>query len=111
MTTTTGVATRGRTAGSAAELYRRCADEFGAVVAQIDSLRMFMVMNLGAYTGDSIAPMGLGVYRLTDELETPIYSTFNVAGKYDPNALAKKIYSYTVMGDADSLKTAVTETG
>ena len=81
-------------------------DTAGITVAQIDSLRMFMVMNLGAYTGDSIAPMGLGVYRLTDELETPIYSTFNVAGKYDPNALAKKIYSYTVMGDADSLKTA-----
>lgn len=81
-------------------------DTAGITAAQIDSLRMFMVMNLGAYTGDSIAPMGLGVYRLTNELETPIYSTFSVAGKYDPTPLAKKIYSYTVMGDADSLKTA-----
>ena len=36
-------------------------DTAGITAAQIDSLRMFMVMNLGAYTGDSIAPMGLGV--------------------------------------------------
>lgn len=79
-------------------------DTAGITAEQVDSLKLFFLMDLDGYTGDSIAPMGLGVYRLTEGLEAPIYSTFNPVGKYDPKALANKVYSFSVMGEPDSIK-------
>lgn len=62
--------------------------------ADIDSMVMYMYMSAGEYVGDSIAPMGLNVYRLTQNLPSPIYSDFNPDGYYNPSApLAKKIYN------------------
>lgn len=79
-------------------------DTTGITAAQVDSLKLFMLMKLDGFTGDSIVPMGLGVYRLTENLKTPIYSSFNPDGKYNPAALAKKVYSFSVMGEADSIR-------
>lgn len=79
-------------------------DTAGITAEQVDSLKLFMLMSLDGFTGDSIAPMGLGVYRLTESLKTPIYSTFNPAGKFDSKALANKVYTFSVVGDPDSIR-------
>lgn len=52
-----------------------------------DSIRLSMAIPMGAYVGDSVAPMGLEVYRLNRVLPFPIYSDFNPADYYDPSAL------------------------
>lgn len=62
--------------------------------SDIDSLVMYMYMADGEYVGDSIAPMGFEVYRLTRNLPSPIFSDFNPDGYYDASApLASKIYN------------------
>lgn len=52
---------------------------------EIDSLRLHMLFEAGAFTGDSIVPMGVSVYRLTKDLPSPIYSNFDPSGYYNPN--------------------------
>ncbi len=62
--------------------------------ADIDSLVMYMYMSAGEFVGDSIAPMGFEVYRLTRALPSPIYSNFDPEGYYDSSRpLASKIYN------------------
>lgn len=62
--------------------------------SDIDSLVMFMYMAAGEYVGDSVAPMGYEVYRLTKNLPSPIFSDFNPDGYYDSTQpLASKIYN------------------
>jgi hypothetical protein len=68
--------------------------------SRIDSLKLVMNINLGAYTGDSIAPMGLDVYRLEKDLPTTIYSDFNPDGYYNPNKkIGSVIYNATALGE------------
>lgn len=79
-------------------------DTTGVKVENIDSLKLIMQMDLTAYTGDSIAPMGIEVYRLTRALQTPMYSSFPTAGYYDPTKpLASVIYNVSTANQPDSL--------
>lgn len=50
----------------------------------IDSLQLTMAFESTAFTGDSIVPMGVQVYRLTKDLPSPIYSNFDPTGYYNP---------------------------
>ncbi len=62
--------------------------------ADIDSLVLYFYTAAGEYVGDSIAPMGLNIYRLTKNLPSPIYSNFDPEGYYDKSApMASKIYN------------------
>lgn len=58
-------------------------DTEGTTLNDIDSIKMLMFYTPGNFTGDSIVPMGLKVYPLTRQLETPIYSNFDPEGYYD----------------------------
>ncbi len=74
-------------------------------VEDIDSLKLLMFVRNGQYIGDSIAPMGLEVYRLNRQLPPVIYSDDNPANYYDPSdLLASKIYSCNAQGQTDSIK-------
>lgn len=79
-------------------------DTVGITAADIDSLQMMLAIPNGGYIGDSIAPMGLRIYRLTKQLPSPIYSDFNPADYYDESQpIAAKIYTCSALGMADSL--------
>ena len=80
-------------------------DTIGVSPSEIDSLKLVLCMDMNAYTGDSLAPMGLEVYRLTENLKSPIYSTFRPNGKYDPNkVIGSTIYNASSANVPDSLK-------
>lgn len=67
---------------------------------RIDSLKLVMNINNGSYTGDSIAPMGLDIYRLEKDLPTTMYSDFDPEGYYDPNKkIGSTIYNTTAYGE------------
>lgn len=69
-------------------------DTAGVGIDDIESMEMLMFFTTGAFTGDSLAPMGLKVYPLTKELPSPIYSNFDPTGYYDPNNMwDSKIYT------------------
>lgn len=79
-------------------------DTVGITVDDIDSLQMMLAIPNGGYIGDSIAPMGLRVYRLTKQLPSPIYSDFDPSDYYDESKpIASKIYTCSALGMADSL--------
>jgi hypothetical protein len=73
-------------------------------VERVDSMRLVMFVELGAYTGDSIAPMGLDIYRLNKDLPTTMYSDFNPEGYYDSKKLGSVIYNATALGENDTIK-------
>ncbi len=78
------------------------ADSF--TVEDIDSVRLTMHLTNGAFTGDSLTPMGIKVYPLTQQLPSPIYSDFDPTGYYDPNVCwGSTIYSATALGQSDSI--------
>ena len=80
-------------------------DTAGVGVNDIDSLRLVMMLNLGEYTGDSVAPMGLEVYPLKRQLPSPIYSDFDPEGYYDSSErYASLIYNASAVGQPDSVK-------
>jgi len=72
----------------------------------VDSTKLIMRMPLGGYVGDSLIPMGVEVFRLNTPLTYPIYSNFDVNGKYDPSApLASTMYTFTAEGLSDIERT------
>lgn len=80
-------------------------DTTDIVGEQVDSVKLFMQMARGAYVGDSLAPMGLTVYRLTKDLPYPIYSDFNPEGYYDPaDKLCETVYTASSINEPDSVK-------
>lgn len=80
-------------------------DTVGVGVNDIDSLRLVMMLNLGEYTGDSVAPLGLEIYPLTRQLPSPIYSDFDPTGYYDTSKrYASLIYNASAVGESDSVK-------
>lgn len=80
-------------------------DTTGVSVETVDSLKLIFVLNAGAFTGDSLAPVGLEVYPLTKQLKTPIYSNFDPQGYYDPtHKLGSVIYNVSNIGVPDSIK-------
>lgn len=81
-------------------------DTVNVSAADIDSLQLVLNIPNGEFVGDSIVPMGLKVYPLTKALPSPIFSDFDPTGYYDPNTLlANKIYTYSNVGENDTVKT------
>lgn len=60
-------------------------DTTGIDKSDIDSIKLVLGMPLGSFVGDSIVPMGLEVYPLTKQLPSPIYSSFDPTGYYNPS--------------------------
>jgi hypothetical protein len=78
-------------------------DTTGVTAATIDSLKLIMTVDKGAFVGDSIAPMGLKVYPLTKILPSPIYSNDDLSSYYDSSSvLGSTIYNATGMTQADT---------
>lgn len=71
------------------------------------TLRMAIPKSNGC-VGDTIIPMGLEVYELTQDLKYPIFSDFGneVASYYDPNSkpIGSAVYNFNNAGQSDSLK-------
>lgn len=66
----------------------------------ISGLRLrFMIAN-GAFTGDSLAPQRVDVYRLTRQLPSDINNRFDPEGYYDPTPLASRSYTASALGMA-----------
>lgn len=78
-------------------------DTTNITIDEIDSVKIFMQMTKGNCVGDSLVPMGIGVYGLTADLPYPIYSDFNVDGLYDNDALASCVYTASVFNEPDSI--------
>lgn len=71
----------------------------------IDSVKLFMQIERGNFTGDSLIPMGLEVYRLTENLPYPIYSDFDPDGYFDSSApYASGVYVASTVNEPDSVK-------
>jgi hypothetical protein len=72
-------------------------DTTGVKAEWIDSCRLKLRMPYrNGFTGDSLAPMRLSVYRLNKALPTPIYSDFDPTDYYDSDdLLATESYSPT----------------
>ncbi|MCH5318970.1 MAG: DUF4270 family protein [Paramuribaculum sp.] len=68
-------------------------DTVGVTTEDIDSIKLLMFMTPGDFTGDSLVPMGLEIYKLNKQLPSPIYSDFSPEGYYDPNPIASQIYT------------------
>ena len=70
-------------------------DTAGVKPEWIDSCRLKLRIPVSnGFTGDSLAPMRLSVYRLNQALPSPIYSDFDPTGYYDTNdLLATESYS------------------
>ena len=70
-------------------------DTAGVKPEWIDSCRLKLRIPVtNGFTGDSLAPMRLSVYRLNQALPSPIYSDFDPTGYYDANGLlATESYS------------------
>ncbi|MCM1483174.1 MAG: DUF4270 domain-containing protein [Muribaculaceae bacterium] len=78
-------------------------DTAGVSVNDIDSIKLVMFFNTGAFTGDSLMPMGLQVYPLTKQLPSPIYSNFDPTEYYNPADMwESKIYTGNALA-SDSL--------
>ena len=62
-------------------------DTAGSKLDWVDSCRLVMRVTSSGFTGDSVVPMRLNVYRLNRELPSPIYSDFNPDGYYSKTDL------------------------
>lgn len=56
-------------------------------VDDIDSVKMIMAIYADGFTGDSAMPMGITVHPLTKQLPSPIYSSFDPQGYYNPSTV------------------------
>ncbi|MCC8113563.1 MAG: DUF4270 domain-containing protein [Bacteroidales bacterium] len=70
-------------------------DTTNITLADLDSLVLYLYVADGDLVGDSLTPMGLEIYELTELLPSPIYSDFDPSGYYDPTSapLASVIYN------------------
>lgn len=70
-------------------------DTAGTKEDWIDSCKLILRLpSEGAFTGDSLAPMRVNVYKLNKSLPSPIYSDFDPTGYYDKsNLLGSAPYS------------------
>lgn len=80
----------------------------GVTIDHVDSLKILFYVPTGSLIGDSIAPMGLEVYRLNRQLPLPIFSNFDPKDYYSPTdgLLGSRVYVANSMGVPDSLKTS-----
>ena len=71
----------------------------------IDSIKLILQIPTGGYIGDSITPMGLKIYRLSKQLQAPIYSNFNPNGYYSVSDLiGSTTYAANTLSCSDSIK-------
>ncbi|MDE6854307.1 MAG: DUF4270 domain-containing protein, partial [Muribaculaceae bacterium] len=76
--------------------------------ANVDSIFLNLRYNKTAFTGDSVAPMGLSVYPLTTQLTNTISSAYDPSGKYDSQKLlGSSIYT---AGNVHPTSTEITST-
>ncbi|MDE7024496.1 MAG: DUF4270 domain-containing protein [Paramuribaculum sp.] len=68
-------------------------DTDGVSINDIDSVKLVMFIRPGGFTGDSIVPMGLTVYKLTRQLPASITSAFDPNGYYNTQPWATAMYS------------------
>lgn len=78
-------------------------DTAGLSAAQIDSVRLVLRMQQGAFVGDSVVPMGLKVYPLNRQITSPIYSNFEPKGYYDPTPIASTTYAGAVVAQDSTI--------
>ena len=84
-------------------------DTFGITIESIDSIKLRMFMKYGDCVGDTLAPMGLEVYRLDKQLQSPIYSNFDPSTSYSPgDLLGSTVYTASVLGLPAKLQSAYT---
>ena len=61
-------------------------DTFNTEASYIDSVKLLLTMYKGGFVGDSVVPMGVSVYKLTEQLPTELYSNFDPTGYYDASS-------------------------
>jgi hypothetical protein len=76
-------------------------DTTNTTANDVDSVKLLLLMYKGGFAGDSVVPMGLSVYPLTQQLPTDMESNFNPAGMYDPNPIGSVSYSALLDGSPD----------
>ena len=87
-------------------------DTSGVTANDIDSIKLHFLMPMGSYTGDSITPMRVSVYKLNKNLPYPIYSDFDPTDYYSKDdMLGYTTYTMTMLGQTDSLRTYNSSTG
>ena len=81
-------------------------DTIGVTADDIKSVQLSMIVPMGCYTGDSIAPMRVDVYGLKERLPYPIHSDYNPEGSQTftkADLLATGSYTMSMLGQTDSL--------
>lgn len=68
-------------------------DTAGVKKEYIDSVKLVLSIYKGGFVGDSVAPMGLSVHRLTKQLPTVLDSDFNPDGYYEETPIGTTSYS------------------
>lgn len=71
-------------------------------VADVDSMKLFFRIPRGSFTGDSLAPQKLAVYRLTRQLPSDINNTFDPTGYYDTTPIGEKSFCTSALSETDS---------
>ena len=80
-------------------------DTAGVTVNDVDSLKLYLLINTNSFVGDSLALMGLDVYPLVKQLPSPIYSNFDPQGYYDPSQkIGSAVYNMALTSLPDSLQ-------
>lgn len=75
-------------------------DTEGVTADNVDSVKLILSVFHGAFTGDSVAPMGINVHRLIKPLPTTtLNSDFDPSGYYDPEVIGSTSYSMLFDGD------------
>lgn len=73
-------------------------------INDIDSMKLKLYIPINGFTGDSITPMGLNIYRLNKQLPSPIYSDFDPSEYYSTDdLLASTIYAPNAIDQSDSI--------
>lgn len=84
-----------------------CADSMNVADSikseDVDSIRVIFRCLRGGFTGDSLAPQQMKVYRLTRELPSGIDNSFDPSGYFDPSApLGSASYTLSAIAQNDS---------
>lgn len=62
-------------------------DTAGVTLEKIDSVKLILGLAANGFTGDSLVPMGLKVYKLKKQLPSPIFSSFDPKDYYSESDL------------------------
>ena len=79
-------------------------DTTGVTAADIDSVKMFLQMERTDFVGDSLAPLGLEVYRLRTPLADVMYTDDEHPGYNPADLMSRATYIASTMNEPDSVK-------